>query len=146
MDPEILKNLKDGPEQQLVVGPLVEFLVGKGWNLKQIVFGKKEWRVPKTPSESSKREAGRSYAGFPVDIAVFDSTDNVNDYRHLLFIIECKKPGLDVGQEQLETYLSLEPNVKLGVVANNADKSSKATFVYKNKNNAIDFHLLFMGG
>ena len=27
MDPEILKNLKDGPEQQLVVGPLVEFLV-----------------------------------------------------------------------------------------------------------------------
>lgn len=134
MDPEILKNLKDGPEQQLVVGPLVEFLVGKGWNLKQIVFGKKEWRVPKTPSESSKREAGRSYAGFPVDIAVFDSTDNVNDYRHLLFIIECKKPGLDVGQEQLETYLSLEPHVKLGVVANNADKSSKATFVYKNKN------------
>ena len=83
MDSEILKNLKDGPEQQLVVGPLVEILVSKGWNLKQIIFGKKEWKVPKTPSEASKREAGRSFAGFPVDIAVFDSVENANDYRHL---------------------------------------------------------------
>ncbi|MEE3483518.1 MAG: N-6 DNA methylase [Bacteroidales bacterium] len=134
MDHEILKNLKDGPEQQLVVGPLVEILVSKGWNLKQIIFGKKEWKVPKTPSEASKREAGRSFAGFPVDIAVFDCVENANDYRHLLFIIECKKPGIEVGQEQLETYLSLEPHAKLGVVANNAEKSSKATFVYKDKN------------
>ncbi len=29
MDSEILKNLKDSPEQQLVVGPLVEILVSK---------------------------------------------------------------------------------------------------------------------
>ena len=134
MDSEILKNLKDGPEQQLVVGPLVEILVSKGWNLKQIIFGKKEWKVPKTPSETSKREAGRSFAGFPVDIAVFDSVENANDYRHLLFIIECKKPGIEVGQEQLETYLSLEPHAKLGVVANNAEKGSKVAFVYKDKN------------
>lgn len=134
MKDDIFKKLKEGPEQQLVVGPLVEILLIKGWNLNQIIFGKREWKVPKTPSEASKRESGRSFAGFPVDIAVFDSVKNVNDYRHLLFIIECKKPGVNVGQEQLETYISLEPHVKLGVLANNTDLSSSALFVYKNKN------------
>lgn len=56
MQEEIKKKLKKGPEQQLVVGPLVERLVSYGWSLGQIVFGKNEWKVPKTPSEASKRE------------------------------------------------------------------------------------------
>lgn len=131
---EIKEYLKEGPEQQLVVGPIVEILIERGWDLGQIVFGKKEWKVPKSPSEASKREAGRTYNGFPVDIALFDSCTNVNDYRHLLAIIECKKPGVDIGQEQLETYLSLEPHAKLGILANNADLSSKSIFVFKDKN------------
>ncbi len=49
----IAQKLKEGPEQQLVVGPLVEILLSRGWNIDQIVFGKKEWKVPKTPSEAS---------------------------------------------------------------------------------------------
>lgn len=131
MNDNIKKLLKDGPEQQLVVGPIVERLISNGWELDQIIFGKNEWKVPKTPSEASKREQGVSFDYFPVDIAVFDSVATCGDYRHLLFVIECKKPNLDVGLQQLETYLGLEPHVKLGVWANNADASATTLFVYK---------------
>ena len=104
--------LKEGPEQQLVVGPIVEQLVNTGWDWKQIIFGKNEWKIPKTPSEASKRERRTVFDYYPVDIAVFDSVENVGDYRHLLFIIECKQPDIDVGLQQLETYLGLEPDRK----------------------------------
>lgn len=53
MLPDFIKDkLKDSPEQTLVVGPLVELLLKNGWALEQIVFGKNEWKVPKTPSEA----------------------------------------------------------------------------------------------
>lgn len=131
MNSRISSELKDTPEQNLVVGPLVERLVNGGWQLGQIIFGKNEWKVPKTPSEASKREKGISFEYFPVDIAVFDSVDNCGDYRHILFIVECKQPKVDVGLQQLETYLSLEPHAKLGIWANNSDSSADALFVYK---------------
>ena len=51
---QIWAKLKDAPEQQTVVGPLVEHLLGVGWRLEQIVFGRDEWRVPKSPSELTK--------------------------------------------------------------------------------------------
>ena len=38
----ISDKLKSGPEQQLVVGPVVEQLVSNGWSLEQIVFGRNE--------------------------------------------------------------------------------------------------------
>ena len=66
---DIKKKLKDVPEQRDVVGPLVSQLVDAGWSLDQIIFGKSEWRIPKSPSEATKREKGTSFAGFPVDIA-----------------------------------------------------------------------------
>ena len=97
----IREKLKDGPEQELVVGPLVERLVSNGWKIEQIVYGKNEWKVPKTPSEASKREKGTSFDYFPVDIAVFESPETCGDYRHLLFLIECKQPNIDVGLQQL---------------------------------------------
>ncbi len=128
---EIKDKLKCGQEQQLVVGPLVSYLVGLGWKLDQILFGKNEWKVPKTPSDAARREKRTSFDYFPVDIAVFDEPENCGDYRHLLFIIECKQPDLDVGLQQLETYLSLEPHVKLGIWANNADISAQTLSVYK---------------
>lgn len=131
MKPEISTLLKDTPEQQLVVGPLVEILTERGWDLGQIIFGKNEWKVPKTPSEASKREKSNSFDFFPVDIAVFESKETCGDYRHLLFIIECKQPTIDVGLQQLETYLSLEPHCQLGIWANNPNPSSKALFIYK---------------
>lgn len=129
----ISDKLKSGPEQQLVVGPIVEQLVNNGWSLEQIVFGKNEWRVPKSPSEASKRENGSSYDGFPVDIAVFESKSTCNDYRHLLFVIECKQPDLTIGLQQLEIYCSLEPHVKLGIWANSAELSAQCLFVYRDQ-------------
>lgn len=131
MNDIICNMLKEGPEQELTVGPLVEYLINNGWKLGQIIFGKNEWKVPKTPSEASKREQGHSFDYFPVDIAVFDSEKTCGDYRHLLFIIECKQPDIDVGLQQLETYLALEPHVKLGIWANSPDESARALFVYK---------------
>lgn len=128
---QIQKKLKNTKEQKLVVGPLVERLCTMGWHLDQIVFGRKEWYVPKTPSQASEREKGRSFEGFPCDIAIFDSPKHVGNYRHLLIIIECKQPNERVGVSQLETYLSSEPHVKLGVWANNADPTSPAVFVYR---------------
>ena len=50
MLPDYIKDkLKEGPEQTLVVGPLVDRLIKYGWAFEQIVFGKNEWKVPKTP-------------------------------------------------------------------------------------------------
>lgn len=131
IDTIINNNIKDTPEQKLTVAPIVKRLVENGWDIGQIVFGKNEWKIPKTPSEASKREQGHSFDYYPVDIAIFESKATCGDYRHLLFIIECKQPDIDVGLQQLETYLGLEPHAKLGIWANNPDPSAKALFVFK---------------
>jgi hypothetical protein len=47
--------------------PLVERLIKLGWDKNQIQYSP-EWRVPKSPSEATKREEGKSYTGFPVAI------------------------------------------------------------------------------
>lgn len=120
-----------------MVGPIVQYLVNQGWSLEQIVFGKKEWFIPKTPSEQTKREKGRSFNGFPVDIAVFDSPRTVGDPRHILFIVECKQPDEQAGLAQLEAYFIGEPHAKLGVWANNADPSALGAFIYRNINGSI---------
>jgi len=128
---EIRKKLKDIPEQMEVVGPLVAQLVLSGWHLNQIIFGKSEWRVPKTPSEATKREKRTTFTGFPVDIAVFDDPKNVGDPRHLLFLIECKQSTETAGVSQLESYFVGEPHVQLGVWANDPTPGAPAVFVYR---------------
>jgi type I restriction enzyme M protein len=127
----VASKLKAGPEQIKVIGPIVDKLIDIGWSLEQIVFGQHEWKTPKSPSEASKREKGASFDFFPVDIAVFDDAKNVGDYRHLLFIIECKAPEISVGLQQLEIYLGLEPHAKLGIWSNSPEDSFEALFVYK---------------
>lgn len=124
-------RLKDTPEQKTVVGPLVKYLLDSGWGLKQIVFGKKEWRVPKSPSQATLRERGQPFEGFPVDVAVFDDPANAGDPRHLLFIIECKQPTEQAGVTQLESYFVGEPHSNLGVWANDPSPSARAVFLYR---------------
>jgi type I restriction enzyme M protein len=102
--------------QHLVVGPLVQRLLDAGWDLDQIVFGKREYRVPKSPSEAAKREKGRSFVAFPVDIAVFEKPALAEDYRALVFVVECKRPDETSGLEELDTYLGREPHLRLGIV------------------------------
>ncbi|MEH1827766.1 MAG: hypothetical protein V7L22_20925 [Nostoc sp.] len=112
---EITSCLKQGPEQQQVVGPLVNHLRQVGYDLEQIIFGRSEWQVPKNPSQASKREKGQKFLGFPCDIVVFDSSVNVSDYRYSKIIFECKAPNEDAGGNQLEILLGLEPHVQLGI-------------------------------
>ena len=130
---EVAEKLKNIPEQQTVTGPLVVHLLSLGWKLGQMVFGKKEWRIPKSPSESTKREKGRAFSGFPVDIAVFDSVDGAGDPSHLLFVIECKQPTEKAGVSQMESYYVGEPHACLGVWVNNADPLSEGAFLYRAK-------------
>ena len=110
---------------------MVLYLLSLGWDLGQIVFGHDEWRVPKTPSEATKREKHQSFQGFPVDIAVFDHPDNIGDPRHLLFVIECKQKTEQAGISQLEAYFGCEPHTQLGVWCNDADPSARAAFIYR---------------
>ena len=128
---EIAIRLKRTPEQQTVVGPLVQHLTTLGWTIEQMVFGKKEWRIPKTPSEATRREKGASYSGFPVDIAVFDSPESCGDPAHILFLIECKQGSEQAGVSQLEAYFVGEPHAQLGVWANSADPSAQGVFLYR---------------
>jgi type I restriction enzyme M protein len=130
-------KLKNTPEQRLVVGPIVKYLVALGWNIDQIVFGKKEWLVPKSPSEQTKREKGQDYVGFPVDVAIFDDTVSVGDPRHILALIECKQPTEEAGITQLEAYFVGEPHAKLGVWANRAEADASAAFVYRNTDGSM---------
>src|SRR5262245_52221322 len=74
LPPEVVSLLKQGPEQQTVVGPMVVRLLGLGWKFEQILFGHREWRVPRSPSQATVRERGHSFEGHPVDITIFDST------------------------------------------------------------------------
>lgn len=112
-----------GPEHTKVRLPLIEDLVKLGWQREQLQFSP-EWHVPKTPSEASKREAGASYKGFPVDIAIFDEPENLGHWEHIVAIFETKSPGKKEGISQLETYLSLEPRVKVGYWTNGTDIAS----------------------
>lgn len=130
---KIFALLKDIPEQRNVTGPIVAYLVSIGWKLEQMVFGKKEWRVPKSPSEATKREKCRSFSGFPVDIAVFDQEEFVGDPSHLLFVIECKQPTEEAGVSQMESYYVGEPHASLGVWVNNADPNAEGVFLYRAK-------------
>ena len=109
-------RLQDTDEQKTVVGPLVKYLVSNGWDLGQIIFGKEEWRIPRSPSQATLREKGRSFDGFPVDIAVFDDLAHTGDPRHLLFIVECKQPTEETGVTQLESYFVGEPYTNLGIL------------------------------
>lgn len=131
MPDKVEESLKNTTEQKTVVGPLVRKLIASGWSIDQMVFGKKEWKVPKTPSEATKREKGRSFSGFPVDIAVFDSETTAGDPNHILFLVECKQPGEDAGVSQLESYFVGEPHAKLGIWTNSAETTALGVFLYR---------------
>lgn len=134
LPPEIVNQLKEGPEQRLVVGPLVEYLCSKGYTLEQIRFGKKEWSLPQNPSQAARREKGEKYRGYPVDIAIFAGPQTTGSSRPRI-IIEAKQPGEKAGVDQLQAYMSLEPSVELGVWANSADPSKPALFLYRGESN-----------
>ena len=113
--------------------PLIEKLKKLGWDKNQIQY-EPEWRVPKSPSEASRREKGQSFKSFPIDVAIFDHPSHVGDYQHLQIIIETKAPTLTEGVNQLEIYMSLEPHVLLGIWTN----GSEVILVYRTPDGKLD--------
>ena len=109
-----------GPEHTQVRLPLVDQLLNLGWTPEQVQYDP-EWRVPKNPSEHSRREAGQQYAGFPVDIIIWESPALREDPEGALIIFETKKPSRQEGLRQLENYLSLEYTAKMGFWTNGTD-------------------------
>lgn len=106
-----------GPEHTKVRLPVIEALKVLGWSPAQMQW-QPEWRVPKAPSEGKKREDGRSFTGWPVDLVLFQDTDGDNDWQNVLGIFEFKKPNQSSGLSQLETYLAREPRARFGVWTN----------------------------
>lgn len=109
-----------GPEHNQVRVPLVEALIDSGWSDAQIQV-LPEWKVPKSPSEATKREGGQSFQGFPVDIAVFESEETAGLWEHVVMLFELKRPNKMEGRNQLEIYLGLEPRAKVGYWSNGTD-------------------------
>lgn len=118
-------NSKEHTEVRL---PILDQLLKLGWSRGQIICPSPdsddaEWRVPNPPSEHSKREAGRSFKGDPVDLAIFDSDENVGDPEHIKAIFEFKAPDIAVGKHQLLTYLANEPCVRYGFWTNGEESA-----------------------
>lgn len=109
-----------GPEHQQVRLPVIEDLVKAGWDRAQLQWAP-EWRVPKSPHDATNRELGRSFASWPVDLAIFEDSSSVGSWEHVLIICEFKAPDIDAGVSQLETYLAREPRARMGFWSNGID-------------------------
>lgn len=102
------RQIVAGPEERDATQPFVHYLVQRlGWDPKQIQT-RPQWRVAKSPSQPRS-------AGYPVDIAIFDSPERCGDPEHIRIIVECKAPDVKSGIRELKTYLSLEPEARLGI-------------------------------
>lgn len=106
-----------GPEHTEVRQPTIQKLIELGWSEGQLQWNP-EWRVPKTPHDSAKRDGGKSFESWPVDLVIFDAEEHAGEWEHLLAIFEFKQPTLEEGQSQLEIYLSREPRAKYGFWTN----------------------------
>ena len=85
---EIVMQTK-GPENVKTRKPLIEALIGLGWSEKQIK-SEPEWRVPKIPSEATKREKGQRFESYPVDLVIFDSEEHFDDWEHVQILLKQK--------------------------------------------------------
>ncbi len=114
------------PEHEQVRLPVIARLLELGWSEDQLRW-EPEWRVPKTPHDSAKRERSVSFESWPVDLVIFDSEEHAGEWEHVLAIFEFKEPSLVQGHSQLETYLSREPRAKYGYWTN----GDQSVAVYK---------------
>jgi len=114
------REIVAGPEELNATQPLCFYLTQKlGWHPEQIIT-RPQWRVPKQPS-------GARSAGYPVDIAIFDSPEHRGNPDKIRIICECKAPNVETGINELKTYLALEPEARLGIWFN----GQKHALVYK---------------
>lgn len=123
----MLKSVPNlGPEHEQVRLPSVERLLGLGWSEGQLRW-QPAWRVPQSPHDAARREVGKSFNGWPVDLVAFDSDDRADEWEHVQVIFEFKRPDLAGGVSQLETYLLREPRARYGYWTN----GSESVGIYK---------------
>lgn len=97
--------------------PVLSALKALGWESDQLVW-EPEWRVPRSPHDAASRERTSKFAGWPVDLALFDAVENALDWQHILVIFEFKAPTREDGISQLEIYLAREPRARMGYWTN----------------------------
>lgn len=126
MKDELTKPKKTGPEE-VVRQKIIEDLKRLGWKENRL---QKEWRVPDTPHDLTKRERGQSYATCGrADLVTF-ADDSGQPYA-LQVIFEFKEPTIDKGRQQLIRYLASEPVVRMGYWTNGLESLA----VYKSHTN-----------
>ena len=97
-------EVRETPEEVNAVQVFSRILVEDYKYPKENIHTRPQFRVKARPSDTKKE--------YPVDIAVFDSSDHSDD--SLYIIVECKKPNRKDGRRQLEIYMQLS-KARLGV-------------------------------
>ncbi len=83
----------------------------------------KEFGVKKRPSDTKR--------SVPVDVAVFESEEDIRNRRPKIFI-ETKRPNYNLGKEQLKDYLTFERNTSFGIWYNGKnDDGQTIAFIKK---------------
>lgn len=118
--PTTLGGTLSGPEHQRVRLPVLAKLKELGWHPGQLKW-QPEWRVPKSPHDAAKREAGSSFAGWPVDLVLFEDEQHAGSWEHVVIVFEFKAPSLSEGLSQLEIYLNREPRARMGYWTNGTE-------------------------
>ena len=103
--------VKETPEEIEAVQPFSKILVDDYGYPKDHVHTRPQYRVKVRPSDTKKE--------YPVDIAVFNSDNHVEDNIHI--IVECKKKNRKDGRSQLEDYLRFS-KAYLGVWFNGEER------------------------
>lgn len=88
-------QVKETPEEIEAVQPFSKILVDDYGYPKEHIHTRPQYRVKVRPSDKKKE--------YPVDIAVFNSSEHNEDTVHI--IVECKKKNRKDGRSQLEDYL-----------------------------------------
>ena len=104
-------QVKETPEEVEAVQPFSKILVDDYGYPKEFVHTRPQYRVKVRPSDTKKE--------YPVDIAVFQSSDHTYEAEYI--IVECKKKNRRDGKSQLEDYLRFS-RAYLGVWFNGEER------------------------
>lgn len=104
-------DVKATPEESQAVQPFAKMLVEDYGYPKNLITTHPQYRVKVRPSDTKKE--------YPVDIAVFSSTQKSDD--DIYIVVECKKKTRKDGRSQLEDYLRF-CKAQLGVWYNGEER------------------------
>lgn len=106
--------VKATPEEVEAVQVFSRRLVEELGYPKNYIRTRPQYTVRTSPSGSSKKSNA-----YPIDIAVFESTNQLES--ELRIIVECKRKTRKDGEEQLRIYMAMAPSAQIGVWFNGND-------------------------